>query len=82
MDDRGTRLHIVEVVTALSLRRARRQPTRAGQQPALLGADLADSPEIYDRLVIATPRGDQARGLETIQIHIQWTSRVPAVDRE
>jgi hypothetical protein len=47
-----------------------------------MGADLADPPEIYDRLVIATPRGHQARGLETIQIHIQWTSRVPAVDRE
>ncbi len=50
--------------------------------PALLGADLADSPGMYDRLVIAAPRGNQARGLETIRIHIQRTSRIPAVDRE
>ena len=31
MDGGDARLHILEVVTALSLRRARRQPTRAGQ---------------------------------------------------
>ncbi len=80
MNGGGTRLNIVEVATAPSLRRARRQPTRAGS--ALLGADLADSPEMYDGLGIATPWGHRARGLETIRIHMQWTSRVPAVDRE
>jgi hypothetical protein len=49
--------------------------------PAWLDADLADPTEMYDRLVIAMPRGHQAGRLETIWIHIQWTSRVSAVDR-
>ncbi len=67
-------------VTVPSLRRAHRQPTREGQ--FLLDADLANPPEMYDRLVIAMQPGHQAGGLETIRIHIQWTSIVPAVDRE
>ncbi len=83
MDDRGTWLHIVEVVAALSLRQSSANaPTTGTNGPALLGADLADSPEMYDRLVIATQLGHQTRELETILIHIQWTSREPAVDRE
>ncbi len=67
MDGGGTLLHIVEVVTALSLRRAHRQPTRAGQLCWMRIWRI----HRYDHLVIATPRWHQAGGMETIRIHIQ-----------
>jgi hypothetical protein len=65
MDGNGTRLHIVEVVTALSLC----HPVAGAPRTDMSG--LADSPEMYDRLVISTQRGHQARELEKIRIHIQ-----------
>ncbi len=75
MDGGGTQLHIAEVIIVPSL------PTNRSVL-ALLDADLVDAPEMYDRLYIAPPWEHQAGGLETIRIHMQWTSRVPAVDRD
>jgi hypothetical protein len=57
-------------------------PTTNTRWPALLDADLADPPEMHDRLVIATPRGHRAGGLETTRMYtidIKGTRSRPGV---